>query len=148
MNIEINTAKQIKLEGPAGLTDVVLTLFDDGQTQVHSATMTEILSGVYQDIWTPTAAGNYTGRVASVAAGQTVHFDVSVVVPILPILLKYHDNETRFFGPDGTTETTQQNAAFVVVYDDDGITELKRIALQNSSGTTVTLPNATRYVKQ
>ncbi len=61
-------------------------------------------------------------------------------------IIKYHNNQTRFFASDGTTETTQANAYSMKVYDDDDTTVLKTISFQNASGTGVTLGNATRYV--
>jgi hypothetical protein len=63
------------------------------------------------------------------------------------LLLKYHDNQTRFFLGDGVTEVPQASAVRMTIYDDDDTTPLKTIEFRDSSGTPVTLPNATRYVK-
>ena len=65
----------------------------------------------------------------------------------LELLEKYHDNTTAYLDFTGTVEVEQKDAYFTVVYDNDGTTELKRIAFQDSTGESVLITDATRYVK-
>lgn len=62
-------------------------------------------------------------------------------------ILRYHDNDTRFLGIDGLTEVTQPDCYYMVLYEDDGVTELKRISFRNSSNQPVAMPLATRYAR-
>lgn len=72
---------------------------------------------------------------------------VDSTVTILQLLNDYHDNTTKYFGADGTTEVIQSLSYFMVTYADDGTTELKRIGFQNASGNSVVISSATRYIK-
>jgi len=62
------------------------------------------------------------------------------------LILKYHDNTTRFLGQDGTTEVIQELSYFMQVLDNDGSTPLKTIAFRDVSNNPVTLSLATKYV--
>lgn len=80
MEIIVNTQKSIKLESSSGLTDVVITIFDSSQNQVVSQTMSEILTGVYEYVFTPIATGNYTAKIESVSLSKSTHLDIECVV--------------------------------------------------------------------
>jgi hypothetical protein len=63
---------------------------------------------------------------------------VSELVDKVTKMLKYHDNKTRYLGQDGTTVVnTREGAYFIVTYDDDGVTELKRIAIKDKDGNAI-----------
>lgn len=66
---------------------------------------------------------------------------------VLDTLVDYHDNTTKFFGQDGTTEVTQDLAYKVKTYAADGITVLKTIEFRDAGGFNAKLPEATSYVK-
>lgn len=70
---------------------------------------------------------------------------ITALQDVLDLLRRYHDNRTAYFAEDGTTEVPQMEAFFVVVYEDDDVTELKRIALRDASSTPTVLPDSTRY---
>ena len=76
----------------------------------------------------------------------TVNAATDTILLLLQTLLKYHDNYTVFYGADGTTEVTQQDAYFISVYDNDLTTEIKRVGFRNSSNTPVKITEATRLV--
>ena len=70
---------------------------------------------------------------------------ITSALTILQLLEKYHDNDVKFFGSDGTTEVLQSAAYRMVVYDDNGTTPLKTVLFRDSGGGAIDLPNATRY---
>jgi hypothetical protein len=70
---------------------------------------------------------------------------INSALAILQLINQYHDNKTVFYASNGTTETTQGNAYFMTVFDDDGTTPLKVVSFKNSAGASVTISNATRY---
>ena len=82
--------------------------------------------------------------IAEIDANES---DLTALTTSIDTLLKFHNNVTKFFGSDGTTETKQGNAFFMTVYDDDGTTPLKTIAFRNETNTPIKLSNATRYVR-
>lgn len=73
--------------------------------------------------------------------------DITTLLEKLELLEKYHDNTTAYLDATGLIEVAQQDSYFMVVYDNDGTTELKRIAFQNSAGAAALITEATRYVK-
>lgn len=79
--------------------------------------------------------------------GVATQASVDTANNVLALINKYHDNDTKFFGSDGTTEVIQSEAYFMTVYDNDGTTVLKRVEFKDSSGTASTLADATRYEK-
>lgn len=78
---------------------------------------------------------------------DTLIANLQVVDDILDLILKYHDNDVKFFAADGSTETTQPLSFYMTVYDNDGTTVLKRIEFQDSFGNPSVLTAATRYTK-
>ena len=65
------------------------------------------------------------------------------------LMVKYHDNNTRYIGQDGVTVvSTKEGAYFIATYDNDGITELKRVAIKDADGNPINLgENAAGYDK-
>lgn len=153
----MSTTIDIQLnQDDTGLT-LVAKMIQPGGAQVGAdVALTEHVStaGHYSAaVPTPLAAGDYLVAVfeGNVQRGQSqLYWDGTQFTDRsqgrFDLLLKYHDNLTKFYAADGTTETTQAAAYFMAVFDDDETTELKRIGFQNGSGTGVTLANATRYV--
>lgn len=100
--------------------------------------------------------GNSAGLVASEGGGgggytpaqiaDQVRTELAAELGLITLMAKYHDNITKFFGSDGTTEVPQSQAFFMVVYDNDNTTELKTIGFRNSADTPVKMSSATRYV--
>jgi hypothetical protein len=79
MDITVNTTRTIKLQSQAGLTDVVLTVYDSSQGTDFTGTMTEVLPGVYELDYTPDTIGNYTAVISSVSFGQQTAQDIRVL---------------------------------------------------------------------
>jgi len=65
------------------------------------------------------------------------------------LMVKYHDNNTRYIGQDGVTVvSTKEGAYFIVTYDNNGTTELKRVAIKDAEGNPINLgENAAGYDK-
>lgn len=104
------------------------------ESQIADAVWDELVSGHM----TPGTFG-YALYSAVVYGGQNGAW--------LELLLKYHNNKVVFFEADGTTETTQGDAYFMTVYDDDGTTVLKRIEFKDAAGDPAKLSLATKYIK-
>lgn len=83
--------------------------------------------------------------IPSLIAALPNSANITALQDVLDLLRRYHDNRTAYFAADGTTEVPQMDAFFVVVYEDDNVTELKRIALQNEFSIPTVLPESTRY---
>lgn len=63
------------------------------------------------------------------------------------LLIKYPDNDIKFFDLDGSTEVMQAFAFSMVVYDNDGTTPLKTIEFYDDNGDSSILLSTTRYEK-
>jgi len=96
------------------------------------------------DVWT---FGGARGLTEDVTTDTDSRNASKADVSILDTLLKYHDNNVKYFDSDGTTEVLQYLAYRMVVYDDDGTTPLKTILFKDSNGDPSTISNSTRYEK-
>lgn len=149
--------KVTSMPGVGAVADVLPTvvIIRNGiDTAVVTTVTAGVLAGEYRYEFTPPTnwveGDEIHARLSAIVNGFSVNLvkKVGVISTLtLDLLVKYHDNNSRFYGPDGVTEAVQALSHFMVVFDDDGTTELKRIAFQDSSGGSVTLPQATRYVK-
>jgi hypothetical protein len=146
------TSFDTDLADPTGTHNHQMMLFVSGALEGYSGLITDFTNGADNTITVqdpfPVAplAGDefvilpeYVNSISGIQAGLATEVNQN-------LMLKYHDNITKFYDIDNMTEVLQVEAYFAATFDDDGVTRLKTIAFQDSAGTPVKLPAASRLV--
>lgn len=73
---------------------------------------------------------------------------IDVLLNLLQLIIKYHDNKTSFLNDTKTSTVPQKDAYYMVVYDDDETTPLKTISFVDVNNLPTVLTEATGYIKE